>query len=176
MRRLLLATLVALLACTDGADPGLVGPSPEPRDVGFRVLSEEQNSAFCVEGPEFEVAMSDDDWIGVYSRQSDCQDGGEFSLPQVNFDDPDEPEWALAAWWKVEGCLGYDVETGSVQRIGAEVVVRATSSGPGEGMACATALGSLESFLAVSRDDVEGASVVRFLLDGREAGTVDLTG
>jgi hypothetical protein len=167
-----LLCLLVLVACGGGEDPGLVGPSPTPVEVSFRVLSEGQNATFCVEGPEFAVAMSDEEWIEIYSRQSDCQESGESSLPQVRFDDPDEPEWALAAWWRVEGCLGYGVETRSVMREGATVTVSATSSSPGG--ACATAVGGLESFLAVPASAMEGSSQIRFVLDGEQLGTTEL--
>ena len=175
MRRLLVPALIMLTACSSGDEPSLSQPSPTPTDLQFRVISEEQNATFCVEGPEFAVAATEDEWVDIYSRQSDCQPGGDFSLPNARFTHPSRPEVVLAAWWKVEGCLGYDVETQSVQRVGPEVVVRATSTGPGEGQACATALGSLESFLAVPEDALDGAAVVRFFLNDEQLGSVDLS-
>lgn len=173
MRGLGVLALVAIVsACTD--DGTLVQPTPEPRDVTFRVISEEQNAAFCVEGPEFSVVRTDDEWIEVYSHQSDCQPGGEYSLPRVRFDHPDRPEWVLAAWWRIEGCLGWDVETVSIVATGDVAAVRARSSGPGPGEACATALGGLESFIAVDATDLEQVREVRFELDGEAVGTVNL--
>lgn len=174
MRRLAPSLLVLLVACSGDGDT-LAQPSPTPVEVEHRVISEEQNAAFCVEGPEFEVVRTDEEWVAVYSRQSDCQPGGEFTLPRVRFDHPSEPEAVLAAWWKVEGCLGYDVTTRRVVRAGAEVTVVAETSGPGEGDVCATALGGLESFLAIPASTLDGVSVVRFELDGDEAGAVELT-
>jgi hypothetical protein len=172
--RAALLVMLALVACT-GGEPVAV-PSPSAQAVPFRAISEAQNATFCVEGPEFAVAHDDDEWIDIYSRQADCRPSGDVSLPRVRFDHPSQAEVVLAAWWKVEGCLGFDVRTTSVERNGDAVVVTAVSSGPEEGQACATALGGLESFLAVREEaGFAGARTVRFVLDGEMAGEVPAT-
>jgi hypothetical protein len=85
-----------------------------------------------------------------------------------------DTEFGVAAWWRVEGCLGWSVATDVVERAGDEVRIRATSEGPGEGDVCATALGQLVTFLAVDRSLLEGATRVVFIIDGDEAGQVEL--
>jgi hypothetical protein len=122
-----------------------------------------------VEGPQFEVATTEDQWIDVFDRQTGCQPASEVTLPAVDF----EQEIGIAAWWKVEGCLGFDVRTRSIVRTGDQITVNATSIGPKKGETCARALGGLESFLAVSRTAVSERTTYRFVLDGQTAGQVD---
>lgn len=155
--------LLGLLAC--GRDATAPGPSPA-QAVGFRVLSERQNAGYCVQPPSFGVAVDEARWVDLYARQTDCRPDVEVRLPRIDFD----AEIAIAGWWKVEPCLGYSIATQSVARDGDVLVVRARSTGPSPGHACATALGALESFLAVERFD--GLREVRFVLDGTEAGRV----
>lgn len=161
-------SLVLLLACGKGE---VVGLPEEPPGGGpsFRLLQQGQNAAYCVQGPEFEVATTREEWRAILARESECQPGSAPPDLEVSF----ETEIGVAAWWKVAGCLGYGLETKSVVREGDAVRIEARTSKP-VGDACAQALGGLESFLAVRRSLAEGASRIVFVLDGTEAGSVTL--
>ena len=138
--------------------------------VSFRVIIEQQNPEFCVEGPEFMVARNEDQWVTAFDMQTECATAAdEVRLPHVDFD----AEIAVAAWWKVAGCLGWKIQTTAVERAGDAIVVKASSTGPAAGEVCATALGGLESFLALERSErLSGAKTFRFVLDGKPVGSV----
>jgi hypothetical protein len=169
MRRTLILVL-ALGACGGGGRapaPGSSSAGEHP--IRFRIISEGQNPAFCVRGPEFDVAVHEAAWRRVHERQGGCQPGARTAPPRVEF----SREIAVAAWWRVQGCLGYRVTTESVTRTRSNaIVVTASSRGPSG--VCAQTLGGLESFLAIGRADASGTTVVRFVLDGAFAGSVPM--
>jgi hypothetical protein len=158
------AIVLALLAgaCSSGPKtPSIRG------DIAFRVISEKQNATSCVDAPDFELATKEDEWIDVYDRETQCQPERDVQLPDVDF----AREAGLAVWWKTESCLGFTIHTDSVQRIGTRVVVNASATGPTPG-ACATAQGTLESFIVLERSDLfDGREPIRFVLNGTTVGT-----
>lgn len=162
MRRALVLAVAAAAACSSSAPPG----APEG-PIAFRAIEEEQDATSCVEPPELVVALDEGAWIDVFDHETECQPDAEVMLPALDF----AREVGVAAWWRRETCLGYDVRTVGVTRKGAEVVVAAVSSGPAPGQVCAQALGVLESFLALERSDLfTGKEPVRFVLDGKTVG------
>jgi hypothetical protein len=163
MRRLLPAIcLLVLAACGDDA----ILPGGGPADVTFRAISERQNAAMCVRGPEFALAMNAAEWEAIWERQHACQPGSAGALPPLL-----ATEAGVAAWWKVEGCLGYSVKTTQVKSNGSEITVTATEASPPAEF-CAAALGGLESFLAMDAGAVRGVKRIRFVLGDTEAGSV----
>jgi hypothetical protein len=163
MRRLIATVfLVLLAACGDDA----ILPGGGPVDLTFRAISERQNAGMCVRGPEFAVARDAAEWRSIWDRQTGCQPDSGGALPPLL-----ATEAGVAAWWRVEGCLGHGVKTTRVTANGPDIVVRATSSAPAAEF-CATALGGLESFLAFPRGALQGTERVRFILDDVEVGSV----
>lgn len=161
----MLATVLALgalVACGDDA----ILPGGGPADVGFRAISERQNAAMCVRGPEFALAMDADEWKAIWTRQTECQAGSSDALPPLL-----GHEAGVAAWWKVEGCLGHSVKTTRITTNGSVMTVRATASAPAAEF-CATAIGGLESFLALDAGAVRAAKEIRFILNDAEVGSV----
>lgn len=173
MRRLALVAAAALAAGACGtqapAGPGAGGGSPSSGPVAFRTLLERQSGSFCVEGPDFAVATTREEWFGVAERQWGCQPLADPAEMIVRWDE----EVGVAAWWGVRPCLGYRVETESMRREGTVVEIRAAETEPAG--VCAAALGGLESFYAVDRGALTGAETIRFLLDGEELGRVSLS-
>ena len=161
MHKIVVGTLCLLIACTSSHTS--VKPSAVP--VGYRVISEKENPASCVDAVDFAVAQTEHTWIDIFDRETQCQPDRDINLPDVDF----KSEIGIAAWWKIAPCLGFTVKTTSVERIGRDVVIRATEHGPAPG-ACAQARAPLESFLVLRRSDVTPGSV-RFVLDGRSVGT-----
>lgn len=164
MRRAVFPLLaLTLLSCgREGATPQISHDLDGP--IEYRIVEERQNALSCVEGPDFFIARTEEEWIDAIDMETSCQpESGEIELPRVDFD----TEIGVAAWWRTEGCLGWMVKTGKIERNGAEIVVQATATGPGAGVACATARGTLESFLALERSArFSGTEPVRFVLDG----------
>jgi hypothetical protein len=155
--------VVALLlsaACGDDA----ILPGGGPIDVGFRRISERQNAGLCVRGPQFAVATSASAWQDVWDRQNACQPGSADALPPLL-----ATEAGVAAWWKIEMCLGYTVHTTRITIKGAVITVRAESASPPAEF-CASAIGGLESFLAVDIQAVRSAETLVFVLDDVEVG------
>lgn len=155
--------------------PVTPGPTPTPKETagaeGFRSLMEGQVSSYCEESPSFAVALTREEWSEVSRRHWGCDPLADPAEMMLDW----EEEFGVAAWWRVEGCLGWDVAVDSVERSGTtDVRVSATSSGPGEGDACATALGQLVSFIAVDRSFLKGSDQVVFIMDGQEVGGVSL--
>jgi hypothetical protein len=162
MRRLAaLVTLLVLAACGDDA----ILPGGGPRDVAFRAISERQNPGLCVHGPQFALALSAEEWKQAWTRSTECQPAPPEAPPLL------VSEAGIVAWWKTEGCLGYSIKTTRLYTNGRVVTVSA-DEGESPGEFCATAIGGLESFLAVNALAVRGAETVRFLLDGTEIGSV----
>jgi hypothetical protein len=164
MRRAVLLVLVLASACTAGAkrnDSALDGA------LVFRSLSEKENPMPCNQAPDFAVATTEAQWIDVFDLQTQCRpDQTQIDLPDVDL----EREVGVAAWWKRVGCLGFTVKTDSVERKGDEIVVRAHSTAP-DGV-CATAIGQLESFIAIERSErFDGSQPMKFVLDGTSVGS-----
>ena len=157
------AALVVLLACGDDA----ILPGGGPRAVAFRAISERQNPGFCVDGPQFAVAMTPAEWASVWTRSTECQPAPSDAPPLLG------SEAGLAAWWKTETCLGYGIATTRIVSNGRVITVTAERSEP-PGEFCAQAIGGLESFLALNVLAVRGASTVRFVLDGVEVGSIEV--
>lgn len=163
MRRLLIAlSFVLLAACGDDA----ILPGGGAVDVAFRAISEKQNAGMCVRGPQFALAMNAEEWQAIWDRQNECQPGSASALPPLLVS-----EAGVAAWWRVEGCLGYGAKTTQIKSSGKVVSISATTSSPAAEF-CATALGGLESFLALDLGAVRGAERIRFVLDEVEVGSV----
>ena len=162
MLRALITLAVALAACTSE-------PPPPSLPLEFDVIQEGQNGEFCVEGPEFIVALDEGDWIDAFDLQTSCLEDGDIRLPDVDF----TRRMGVAVWWKVETCRGFDVTTRQVLSRGNDVIVSALTDAPAEDEPCVTALGGLESFLSLERRPT--FERVLFLLDGQEIGTVDLS-
>ena len=157
-----MVSLVILAACGDDA----ILPGGGPADVAFRAISEKQNAGMCVRGPAFALAMNATEWVAIWDRQNACQGGSTNALPPLL-----PSEAGVAAWWRVEGCLGYGVKTTQIKSNGKVITVTATESSPAAEF-CATALGGLESFLALDLGAVRGAERIRFVLDDVEVGAV----
>ena len=157
-----MVALVLLAACGDDA----ILPGGGPADVAFRAISEKQNAGMCVRGPEFALAMSANEWKAIWDRQNECQTGSSNALPPLL-----PSEAGVVAWWRVEGCLGYSVKTTQIKTNGRVITVTAKESSPVAEF-CATALGGLESFLALDLGAVRGAERIRFVLDDVEVGAV----
>lgn len=159
---------LATLAACGGGGTSERPPPKEGRAVGFRVIREGQNAAFCVGGPSFALADDAEEWAAMWAHSHICPGGGHAPpVPALAAD-----EVGVAAWWKVEGCLGYGVRTEGVLLSGRVITVAAEESKPPAGVACAQALGGLESFLALDRAAVAEADTIRFVLDGTEVGSV----
>ena len=163
MKRFLLATVLLLAtACGDDA----ILPGGGPIDVGFRRISERQNAGLCVRGPEFAVATTGAQWQAAWDRQNACRPGSADALPPLL-----ATEAGVAAWWKTEPCLGYTIHTTRVTMKQRVITVHAESAPPAAEF-CASAIGGLESFLAVDAAAVGSAETVVFVLDDVEAGRV----
>ena len=161
MKRLGIVLALVLCGCSSHGNHFLHG------DIPFRVIAEHQNPASCVQPPDFAVATTEDRWIDVFDRETECRREQNVDLPELDFG----REVGLVAWWKTEGCLGFHIRTDSVERVGDEVVVRARASGPGPGTVCATARGALESFLVLQRSSLfTGNETVKFVLNGTTMG------
>lgn len=158
---MLAVLLVAASACASGGPAGT--PSPE-EEVSFRLLREGQNAGFCIEGPDAALARAPEEWAAVGERQAGCQPGDDGDLPAVAWD----TEIGVAVWWGTRPCLGYGVQTEQVGRERDVVTIAASESEP-QGV-CATALGALESFYALDREAIAGATTLRYVLDGAEVG------
>lgn len=160
MRCVVAAVLLLSAACGDDA----LLPGGGPIDIGFRRISERQNAALCVRGPEFAVATSTAEWQSVWDRQNECQPGSANALPPLL-----ATEAGVAAWWKLEPCLGYTIHTTRVTMKQRVITIRAESAAPPAEF-CASAIGGLESFLAVDVAAVRSAETIVFVLDDVEAG------
>jgi hypothetical protein len=159
-RAIVVALLTLVVAC--GVDSSVPGGQ---RDLSFRAISEKQNSELCVREPSFAVALTPERWRDAWRRGTGCQSGvGE--APPLRRD-----EAGVAAWWEVEGCLGYQIHTTEVRYEDGDVVVRAASVAPAAEF-CATGLGGLESYLALDAAVVSAANNIRFELDGAAVGSV----
>lgn len=174
------AAMALLVSCGNASTTGAGGAptSPPPSRpasgtpaargaVAFRVLLERQSASYCVEGPEFALATTREQWFGVAERQWSCQPTADPAEMIVDWDE----EVGVAAWWGVRSCLGHSIRTDAVRLAGATITVEATSRGP-DG-ACAQALGGLESFLALARPAVAGATTIRFVLNGEAVGSIE---
>ena len=157
-----MVSLLLIAACGDDA----ILPGGGPTPVTFRAISEKQNAEMCVRGPEFALAMNAAEWKAIWDRQNECQAGSANALPPLI-----PSEAGVAAWWKVEGCLGYSVKTTQIKSNGRVITVTATESSPAAEF-CASALGGLESFLALDIGAVRGTEQIRFVLDDVEVGSV----
>ena len=163
MRRVfVVVSLVLLAACGDDA----ILPGGGPADVAFRAISEKQNAGMCVRGPEFALAMNAAEWKTLWDRQNACQAGSTNALPPLL-----PSEAGVAAWWRVEGCLGYSVKTTEIKSNGRVITISAKESSPAAEF-CASAIGGLESFLALDIGAVRGVDQIRFVLDDVEVGSV----
>ena len=163
MKRFVVATVLLLTAaCGDDA----ILPGGGPIDVGFRRISERQNAGLCVRGPEFAVTTSAAGWQDVWDRQNACQPGSADALPPLL-----ATEAGVAAWWKTEPCLGYTIHTIRVTMKQRVITISAESAAPAAEF-CASAIGGLESFLAVDAAAIRSAETVVFVLDDVEAGRV----
>jgi hypothetical protein len=163
MKKGIAAFVVLLAACSNAskAPPRVLG------QIAFHVLSERQNPAYCVDAPNFQVATTESQWTDVFDQKTQCQPQHDVQLPDVDF----KRELGLAAWWRVENCLGFTVHTDTIERVGAQVVVSATATSPGPG-ACATARGELESFFVLEKSTLfTGSEPVKFVLNGVVVGT-----
>lgn len=163
MKRLL-AALALMLFAACGEDAILPGGGPV--DVGFRAISEKQNAGMCVRGPQFALATNADEWKAIWDRQNECQAGSANALPPLL-----RTEAGVAAWWRVEGCLGHGLKTTRVSSNGSVITVGAEASSPAAEF-CAAALGGLESFLALDLGAVRSAERIRFVLDETEVGSI----
>jgi hypothetical protein len=157
--------LTLLSACARPGLPATVETGPNG-PLSFRVLSERTVAHPCVDGVQFGVATDEKQWIDVFDMETSClPDTTTVTLPDVDFD----TEVAVAAWW---GCPSVKVKTIAVARTPAGVVVTAATDPPASVCAPAGASTSAESFLAVRLSEIYDGSVpVRFVLDGRSAGT-----
>ncbi len=163
MRRLAVGlALVFLAACGDDA----ILPGGGPADVTFRAISEKQNAALCVRGPAFALATDANEWKAIWDRQTECQPGDAGALPPLL-----PTEAGVAAWWRVEGCLGSSIETTRVSSTGSVITVNARVETPPAEF-CASAIGGLESFLALDAAALRGVERIRFVLDGTEVGSL----
>lgn len=148
-------------ACGDNA----ILPGGGPRDIAFRAISEKQNAGLCVRGPEFAVATNAGEWSAAWTRSTGCQPTADAAPPLV------AGEAGVAAWWKVESCLGHEIRTSRIATNGRVITVTATATAPPAEF-CATAIGGLESFLALPLDELRAATDVRFVLNEVEVGTI----
>jgi hypothetical protein len=165
MRRIAFWILLAFVAaCGDDA----ILPGGGPADVSFRAISEKQNAALCVHGPAFALALDDGEWKAIWERQHGCQPGDATALPPLL-----AGEAGVAAWWRVEGCLGSGIKTERVSSNGRVITVAATVVSPPAEF-CASAIGGLESFLALDASAVRAVERIRFVLDGTEVGALDV--
>ncbi len=161
MKRLGAAFAIVMLACSGQGNHFLHG------DIPFRVIAERENPVSCVQPPDFAVATTEDRWIDVFDRETECRSLKSVDLPELDFG----REVGIAAWWRSEGCMGFSIRTDSIERVGNEVLVRARSAGPGPGTVCATARGALESFLVLQKSSLfTGNETVKFLLNGSPMG------
>lgn len=165
-RALVLLLVLLMSGCSHQAKP--------PRVLGriaFRVLSEKQNAAYCVDAPDFQLATTENQWIDVFDQETQCQPERDIPLPDVDF----SKEAGLAAWWRIDGCLGSKVHTDSIERVGKKIVVSATATTAAPG-ACATARGELESFLVLEKSNLfSGSETLQFVLNGVTVGTENPT-
>lgn len=154
--------MIVAVACGDDA----ILPGGGPIDVTFRRISERQNAALCVQGPQFALAFGTVEWQDVWDRQNACRPGSADALPPLL-----PTEAGLAVWWKTEPCLGFSIKTARITAKQTVITVRAESAAPAAEF-CASAVGGLESFLALDRDAVRRADRFVFVLDGRQIGTL----
>lgn len=165
MRRLAVVVVMMLLVgCGDDA----ILPGGGPAAVSFRAISEKQNAGLCVEGPAFALALDVDEWKAIWDRQYACQPGDQSAVPPLL-----ATEAGVAAWWRVEGCLGSGIKTERITSNGRVITVAANVETP-QAEFCASALGGLESFLALDASGVRAAQRIRFVLDGTEVGSLDV--
>src|SRR5205823_871609 len=130
-------------------------------------LSEKQNPTYCVDAPDFQLATTEKQWIDVFDRETQCQPQHDVRLPDVDF----TREAGLAAWWRIENCLGFGIHTDSIERAGDQIVVSARATSPGH-RACAAARGELESFLVLEKSSLfTGHETLKFVLNGVTVGT-----
>ena len=162
MKKGAIALTMLLTSCSSApSTPRVMG------QIAFHVISEKQNPTYCVDAPDFQVATTESQWIDIFDQETQCQPQRDVQLPDVDF----TREAGLAAWWRVESCLGFRVHTDSIERVGPQIIVSATSSGPGPG-ACAAARGELESFLVLEKSNLfTGNETVKFVLNGVTVGT-----
>jgi hypothetical protein len=156
------AVMLLLTACGDDA----ILPGGGPVDVGFRRISERQNAGMCVQGPQFALATTNAQWQSVWDHHNACHPGTADALPPLLAN-----EAGLAAWWKTEMCLGYTVKTARITIKGTVITVRADSASPPAEF-CASAIGGLESFLALDLAAVRSADSLVFFLDDVQVGTL----
>jgi hypothetical protein len=163
MRRGAAAVVLLFVACSQGPRAQLLAPVP------FHALSEKQNPSFCVVAPNSQIASTEKQWIDVFDQETQCQPARDIKLPEVDF----KREVGVAVWWRVENCLGFTVHTDSVERVGSQVVVKATKFSPGRGV-CAAARGELESFLVLERSAYfTGIETFKFVLTATGGGTTE---
>jgi hypothetical protein len=161
-RTTLIAGLLVLAACGGSKQPKVLG------DVAFRVLSEKEVTPYCVDGPDFELASNEHDWIDIFDRETECQPEHDIKLPDVDF----TKEVGLAAWWRVDKCLGSKIHTDAIKRVGSQIVVSATATEPPQGTVCASARAELESFYVLERSNLfNGTQTLKFVLNGVTVGT-----
>jgi hypothetical protein len=155
----MLSLSIALVACTKQAPtPPVAGAPSGP--VTFRVLQQGRNPRPCVDGPDSQIAIDEDAWIGVFDRQTACMSAPDITLPRVRFG----TEVAVAVWWGAATCEALDVEVTAAERRGDELILKATTSAKG---ACPTRLGGLESFVALERSSsFDGSQRLALELDG----------
>src|SRR6184192_922335 len=129
MRKGAVAFAVLLTACSHAPSANLVRGR-----IAFHALSEKQNPTYCVDAPDFQLATTEKQWIDVFDRETQCQPQHDVRLPDVDF----TREAGLAAWWRIENCLGFGIHTDSIERAGDQIVVSARATSPGH-RACAAA-------------------------------------
>jgi hypothetical protein len=161
-RVIFVTALAVLAACGGPAKPKVLG------DVAFRVISEKQVTPYCVDGPDFQLALTENEWIDIFDRETECQPEHDINLPDVDFG----KEAGLAAWWRIEKCLGSKIHTDSIKRVDANIVVSATATESPQGTVCASARGELESFIVIERSNLfTGTQTLKFVLNGVTVGT-----
>lgn len=155
--------LVVLAGCSTS------GPRAQPtvavsRAVSFRVVASRANAHPCVDPSDFQLAATEDAWIDVFDRETECASSPTVMLPEVDF----AREAGLAVWWRSVPCASDRVRVRAVRLAGDELVVEAVSVLHAPSRACARA--TAESFLALARaGGVTGREGnVRLVLDGRE--------
>ena len=163
MKRLALSTLLVVVACGGNA----ILPGGGPQRVAFRAISERQNAGLCMEGPAFDLALDQAAWRALWLRHTSCQPEGSEPPPLL------QHEAGVVAWWKVAPCLGYGVRTASITATGTTITIKAIETSPAAEF-CAQAVGGLESFLALDGGTVRAAKHIRFVLNDREVGAIDV--
>src|SRR2546430_5202780 len=107
--RLVTALALVLTACSHAPIPSLVRGQ-----IAFHAISEKQSPTYCVDAPDFQVATTESQWIDVFDQETQCQPQRDVQLPDVDF----KHEAGLAAWWRVENCLGFKIHTDWIERVG----------------------------------------------------------